>query len=76
VLEDPTFLGPEGERTLFALDCTGGKDVQRFSSYNAEAEILVPPGIQFQVTNRMPIPGSSGLVLVNAKQMATPKLFS
>jgi hypothetical protein len=74
-LQNPMFLGAQGERTLFAIDCTEGKDIQRFSSYKNEAEILLPPGLQFRVGNRMLVPGAVGLTLINVKQLPVPKLF-
>ena len=49
VLQDDQFLGTEGVRTMFAIECTTGKDISRHSYYQDELEILLIPARQFEV---------------------------
>lgn len=49
VLDKDQFLGKTGKRTMFALECTSGRDISRHSFYQTENEILLPPARQFEV---------------------------
>lgn len=49
VLNDERFLGSNGTRTLFAIECQSAKSIKSFSFYPEEEEVLLPPGRQFQV---------------------------
>jgi hypothetical protein len=45
-LENEMFLGKDGVRTLFRIDnCTRAVDIQAFSAYASEAEVLLIPGV-------------------------------
>jgi hypothetical protein len=49
VLENDNFLGQNGTRTLFAIECESAKSIKQFSFYSKEEEVLLPPARQFQV---------------------------
>jgi len=49
VLENPSFLGKEGKRTLFTVSTSAGVSIKPYSMY-PEDEILLPPGMRFKVT--------------------------
>lgn len=58
VLDNEQFLGMEGPRTIFAIECTTGKDIRQHSTYQNEDEILLPAARQFRVVSHMH-PGSN-----------------
>jgi hypothetical protein len=70
LLEDEQFCGKRGERTIFMISTTLGFDIKAFSFYEAEAEILLPPGLTFEVTGHMEL--GHGLVVVQMRQAAAP----
>jgi len=49
VLQSELFLGKTGDRTMFCLSKSWGVSIQRYSMYNTESEVLVPPGRRLQV---------------------------
>jgi len=49
VLQSELFLGKTGARTMFCISKSSGVDIQRYSMYKAESEVLVPPGRRLQV---------------------------
>ena len=49
VLKKDQFLGKTGTRTLFAIECTSGKDISRHSYYRRENEVLLLPARQLEV---------------------------
>jgi len=49
VLQQELFLGKSGNRTMFCISKTSGVDVQRYSMYKEESEVLLPPGRRFKV---------------------------
>lgn len=49
VLKSDQFLGKDGERTLFLIECSNGKDIRRHSYYQNEHEILLLPAIYLEV---------------------------
>jgi hypothetical protein len=49
VLSNEDYLGVSGPRTMFAIECFSGKDIRQHSHFQEEAEILLPPGRQFEV---------------------------
>ena len=51
ILQSEKFLGKEGDRTLFAIDCCSGKNISQHSYYRRENEILLPPARQFTVVS-------------------------
>eukprot|EP00812_Abedinium_dasypus_P008194 NODE_2054_length_1005_cov_228.875789.p1 GENE.NODE_2054_length_1005_cov_228.875789~~NODE_2054_length_1005_cov_228.875789.p1 ORF type:complete len:274 (+),score=74.18 NODE_2054_length_1005_cov_228.875789:3-824(+) len=71
VLKDPAFLGTFGFRSLFSIEQRSGRDISDYSNYT-ESEVLLEPGLQFEVRNRMDIPGSSGVTLYVVRELQTP----
>ncbi|CAF2045848.1 unnamed protein product [Rotaria magnacalcarata] len=49
VLQNELFLGRTGPRTFFTIECDSGKDIRKYSCYQAEDEILLPAARQFKV---------------------------
>lgn len=49
MLESSDYLGKSGPRTLFSIESTSGKDIRAHSSFENDEEILLPPGLYFQV---------------------------
>ncbi|CAM4828355.1 unnamed protein product [Rotaria magnacalcarata] len=49
VLQNEQFLGTTGPRTLFTIECDSGKDIRKYSFFQAEDEILLPAARQFKV---------------------------
>ncbi|CAF3556899.1 unnamed protein product, partial [Rotaria socialis] len=49
VLQNELFLGKTGPRTFFTIECDSGKDIRKYSCYQAEDEILLPAARQFKV---------------------------
>ncbi|CAF4575534.1 unnamed protein product [Rotaria socialis] len=49
VLQNKQFLGNTGPRTFFTIECDSGKDIRKYSCYQAEDEILLPAARQFKV---------------------------
>jgi len=50
ILENDSFLGKHGARTLFTIECEHGKDIGEYSYFKYEKEILLMPGFSFEVT--------------------------
>lgn len=69
VLEDESFLGSVGDRSLLCIDQMSGRDVSRYSAYQSEKEMLLLPGYKYRIMNCTALPGSSGFRLYNLKQM-------
>lgn len=49
VLRNERFLGSNGTRTLFVIDCYSGKKIRNHTFYPDEEEVLLFPGCQFEV---------------------------
>lgn len=64
-----SFMGTDGERTLFQLELTEqlGRDLRDFSLFPSENEILLPPNMQFEVVARFD--AGNGLTMVQCKQV-------
>ena len=43
------FLGNDGDRTMFIIDCSTGRDIRDHSFFETENEIVIPPGRYFEV---------------------------
>jgi len=50
VLHNELFLGRKSKRTLFNLQTKSAVDIKKYSMYQTEAEILLPPGVRMEVT--------------------------
>lgn len=70
VLESEQFLGSTGVRTLFTIECKGGKDIQKYSSVPKEDEILLAPARQFKVVASLPQP--DGLCVIQLREIDPP----
>jgi hypothetical protein len=46
------FVGSEGDRTIFNIECINGKSIQSHSYFKEENEILLLPGSYFQVISK------------------------
>ena len=46
------FVGTSGERTLFEIECSNGRMIQRHSFFKDEHEVLLTPGCYFLVIDK------------------------
>jgi hypothetical protein len=70
-LESDLFLGKSGTRTLFRIDnCTRAVDIQKFSGFPMEAEVLLIPGVHLEVVDVGDM--GNGLVIITLKQIPPP----
>ncbi|CAF2131974.1 unnamed protein product [Rotaria magnacalcarata] len=65
-----SFMNTIGVRTLFAIECLSGKDIQHHSLYPNEQEILLNAGVRFQVTAHFQ--PSNDLHIIQLKQLEQP----
>ncbi len=63
------FLGTTGPRTLFNIECNGGKEISNHSRYISEKEIIILPGRQFQVKSSLQ---QSDLHIIHLKEITSP----
>ena len=70
VLESEQFLGKTGERTLFLITTKSGKNVQKYSMFPNESEVVLPPGRLFKVHTSLQQEG--GLYVVHLKETEPP----
>jgi hypothetical protein len=70
-LESDLFLGKSGTRTLFRIDnCTRAVDIQKFSAFPTEAEVLLIPGAHLEVVDVGDM--GNGLVIITLRQIPPP----
>ncbi|CAF3456587.1 unnamed protein product [Rotaria socialis] len=67
VLKNDEFLGESGTRTLFSIDCHSGKDIQQYSMYKTENEILLLPARQFKVISSLNV--GNGLHIIHIEEI-------
>lgn len=73
VLESDLFLGQEGKRTMFSIECFNGKKIRAHSSIEEEDEILLLPGTQFVVESHFqPSKKDPDLIIIQLKQIEPP----
>jgi hypothetical protein len=73
VLESDLFLGQEGKRTMFSVECFNGKKIREHSAIEDEDEILLLPGSQFIVEGHFqPSKKDPGLIIIQLKQVEPP----
>jgi len=65
-----TFLGSEGERTLFSIQTDFGVDIGKYSAFPSEAEVLLFPCITLQIVNKYS--PSPGLLIIQMKECSPP----
>ena len=70
VLTNPMFCGTTGPRTVLNITTNAARDISPYSFYAVEAEVLLPPGLQFRVMSKIEVPGSGGLVMINLDQVS------
>jgi hypothetical protein len=70
ILESNQFLGREGPRTLFNIECQSGKMIKSHSCIHMEDEFLLPPAVQIEVVSKLD-PGD-GLTIIHVKQVQAP----
>lgn len=75
LMQRSQFLGNDGLRTLFNIDCITGKEIKEHSYVHTENEILLPPATHFKVLGKInPAPN---LHIIHVRQIAPPyKLIS
>ncbi|CAF2908670.1 unnamed protein product [Rotaria sp. Silwood2] len=70
VMQTPQFLGTEGLRTLFSIECENGKEIKEYSYLEYENEILLPPALYFEVLGKLnPAPD---LYIIHIRQIVSP----
>ena len=69
-LQNPTFLGISGVRTVFMIEILHGVDLQRYSAFQgvaSEKEVLLYPGTKFKVVDAMEM--GEGLFQVHLREL-------
>jgi hypothetical protein len=71
ILESNKFLGKDGLRTIFSIECINGKSIANHSYFkNTEKEIILMPGSYFQVIEQLnPAPQ---LHIIKLKEITPP----
>lgn len=64
------FIGREGLRTIFMVECINGKRIQNHSFYENENEILLTPGTYLHVVDKWS--PSEGLHMVRLRETTPP----
>ena len=64
------FLGRDGARIRFDIECETGRDISRHSFYPGEDEVLLFPARQFKVISR--VNQSDGLWIIRLQEIPTP----
>jgi hypothetical protein len=76
VLESDLFLGQEGKRTIFSIECFNGKKIREHSSFEDEEEILILPGSQFLVKDHLqPSKKDPDLIIIQLIQVEPPYIL-
>jgi hypothetical protein len=65
-----TFVGSEGDRTIFNIECINGKSIQSHSHFKEENEILLMPGSYFQVVSKWK--PAKGLYIIQLQEKVPP----
>jgi hypothetical protein len=74
VLKSDCFLGTQGIRTLFSIECTAGKPIGSHSYFeNHEQEVIIMPGSYFEVIGQLN--PAVGLHIIQLKQIDPPIVF-
>jgi hypothetical protein len=76
VLESELFLGQEGKRTMFSIECFNGKKTREHSSFEDKDEILTLSGSQFIVkSHSQPSKKDPDLIIIQLKQVESPYIL-
>jgi hypothetical protein len=70
VLESSQYAGTSGTRTMFSIETNTGKLIRPHSYFKHEDEILLPPGIYFQVIDKFS--SADGLNIIHLRQTSPP----
>ena len=65
-----TFVGSEGDRTIFNVECINGKSIQPHSYFTEENEILLMPGSYFKVVSKWK--PAKGLYIIHLREQTPP----
>ncbi|CAF1433646.1 unnamed protein product, partial [Didymodactylos carnosus] len=69
VLEIDKFLGKDGDRTLFSIQCLNGKSIKKYSSFS-ENEMLLMPATYLEVISILH--AANGLHIIHLKELIPP----
>jgi hypothetical protein len=61
-----TFVGSQGDRTIFNIECINGKSIQAHSFFKEENEILLMPGSYFQIVSKWK--AAKGLYIIQLRE--------
>jgi hypothetical protein len=67
VLENGSFFGKTGVRTLFEIDCYSGKNICQHSAFPNENEVLLLAATQFQIVSSLDT--GDGLHIIQLKEI-------
>ncbi|CAF0993289.1 unnamed protein product [Adineta steineri] len=67
ILGNEQFVGQNGTRTLFTIDCSSAKNIKQYSVFPEEKEVLLPAARQFQVIDSLN-PGN-GLHIIQLREI-------
>jgi hypothetical protein len=70
MLQAERFLGKNGDRTMFSIECCSGKNLRQHSFYEYENEILLPPARYFKVIGS--VDHGNGLHFIQLKETKPP----
>ena len=73
VLENPEFLGTTGSRTMLHITTNTAYDISKYSSFENEQELILPPGSKLVVEGVFS--PAEGLLMVQMRQMPYRPLF-
>lgn len=74
VLENNLFLDKNSARTIFTIECDTGKDIRKHSYYQKEDEILLIPGIEFEVVSSMNMGDQHAVIQLKEASESKPVL--
>jgi hypothetical protein len=69
-LEQSAFLGTDGTRTLFSIECENGKNISGYSYFQQDEEVLLKPGFHFKMTNVLKLAAS--VHIIHLKEIDPP----
>ncbi|CAF1568179.1 unnamed protein product [Didymodactylos carnosus] len=75
VLDSDLYLGKNGVRTLFAIECINGRSIVDYSYFKQEDEILLLPGTYFQVVDYLSPNSTNDLHIIQLRQIEPPVNF-
>lgn len=74
VLENAPFFGTTDTRTLFSIQCESGKNIKNHSFFHTEDEIVLIPGLEFEVTSCLDTGNSLHMIQLREIQNRFPHL--